>query len=124
MSASAIQVVPLQPVPNQAVNVTLNNQACAIDVYEKQVYVPYQPEGAIPTDPPPLVQVSTIYVDLYVNDSLIIGGVLARNNNLIVRDAYLGFVGDVYFVDTQGDLDPQVAGLGSRWVLVYNPSAP
>jgi hypothetical protein len=32
---------------------------------------------------------------------------------------YLGFVGNVMFIDTQGSSDPHAAGLGSRFQLVY-----
>lgn len=92
------QVVPLQPTASQSVTVTLNNQACTINVR----------------------QTSTgLYLDLYVNNELIIGGVLCENLNVIVRDAYLGFIGDLAFYDTQGDTAPVYTGLGSRYVLEY-----
>lgn len=39
--------------------------------------------------------------------------------NLIVRSAYLGFIGDLAFIDTQGTSDPIYAGLGTRFQLVY-----
>ena len=54
-----------------------------------------------------------------MNDGLIIGGVVAQNRNRIVRSAYLGFVGDFEFVDTQGTDDPIWNGLGTRWLLYY-----
>ena len=60
-----------------------------------------------------------MFCDLLVNDTLIIGGVICENANVIVRDAYLGFVGDIAFFDTQGTSDPSYTGLGSRWILVY-----
>ena len=91
-------VVPLQPVPSQTVSVNLNNQACTINVYQKAF---------------------GMFCDLLVNDTLIIGGVICENANVIVRDAYLGFVGDIAFFDTQGTSDPSYTGLGSRWILVY-----
>ena len=39
--------------------------------------------------------------------------------NRIVRDLYLGFVGDFIWFDTQGSSDPIYMGLGSRFILVY-----
>jgi len=90
--------IPLQAVPSQTVSVALNNQACQINVY---------------------TLTTGLYVDLLVNDAQIIGGVVAQNLNVIVRDAYLGFVGDLAFADTQGDQDPVYTGLGSRFILVY-----
>ena len=91
-------VIPLQPVPSQVVSVTLAGQACTIAVR----------------------QLSTgLYADLSVNNALIIGGVLCLDANLIVRSVYLGFVGDLAFVDTQGSNDPDYTGLGSRYILGY-----
>ena len=92
------QVIPLQAVASQIVNVTLNSQVSQIAVR----------------------QCSTgIFVTVYVNNALIIGGVIAENLNAIVRSAYLGFIGDLAFYDTQGTTDPVYTGLGSRYVLEY-----
>jgi hypothetical protein len=45
--------------------------------------------------------------------------VLCHDRVRLVRSAYLGFVGDLAFVDTQGHADPQYQDLGSRFVLAY-----
>ena len=93
-----MQIIPLQPTPSQVVTVSLANQACQIAVY----------------------QLSTgLFVDLSVNNALIIGGVLCENLNRIVRSLYLGFIGDLCFIDNQGDADPVYTGLGSRFSLAY-----
>jgi hypothetical protein len=96
------QVVPLQPVPNQTLQVQLGQQPCVINVYQ---------------------QAYGLFVDLYVGNSLIECGVIAQNLNRIVRDGYLGFVGELAFLDSQatGDLatDPIYTGLGSRYQLLY-----
>ncbi len=91
-------IVPLQPVSSQTVSVSLANQPCTINVRSMS---------------------TGLYCDLYVNNTLIIGGVICQNANVIVRDAYLGFVGDIAFLDTQGTDDPVYTGLGTRWVLAY-----
>lgn len=93
-----MQIVPIQPVPSQIVSVALAGQACQISIYLR---------GA------------TLYVDLSVNNATIIDGVAARNKNRIVRSLYLGFVGDLTFLDNQGSEDPQYTGLGTRWSLAY-----
>jgi hypothetical protein len=93
-----VQVIPLQALPSQDVEVQLGNQICQINVYQK---------------------LRSVYLDLYVNDALIIGGVICQNLNRIVRDLYLGFVGDLCFIDNQGDTDPVYTGLGSRYNLLY-----
>ncbi len=95
-------VIPTIAVPTQVLTVTLAGQPCRIRIYQRS---------------------TGLYLDLYVNDALIIGGVACRYGDRIVRDAYLGFVGDLLFADTQGRDDPQSTGLGSRWLLVYDETA-
>ncbi len=91
-------IVPLLATPSQTLSVRLGGQACKVHVYAKA---------------------TGVYLDLYAADVLVVGGVACRNGVRVVRDAYLGFTGDLAFVDTQGDEDPQYAGLGSRWILSY-----
>ena len=91
-------MIPLQPVASQSVTVLLNQQACLVNVYQKS---------------------TGMFTDLYVNNALIIGGVICQNLNVIVRDVYLGFSGDIVFYDSQGASDPYYTGLGSRWFLWY-----
>src|SRR6185312_13883234 len=91
-------IVPLQPVPSQSVSVVLGNQNCRIDVGQKS---------------------TGLFIDLYVNDVLIIGGVICENLNRIVRNKYFGFVGDLVFIDNEGTNDPDYTGLGSRYSLAY-----
>ncbi len=90
--------VPIQAVASQTLAVVLANQPCRINIYSRR-------QG--------------LFVDLYVNNVAIITGVIALDANLIVRDAYLGFIGDLAFYDTQGSDDPVYTGLGSRYVLIY-----
>lgn len=101
------QIIPLTEAPSQAISVTLGTQPCQINVYTKSINVPIQPPGDIPSDPfPTYGNINPVFLDLYVNDVLIIGGVLCRNETRIVRDAYLGFIGDLAFIDLDGDSDP------------------
>lgn len=91
-------IVPLQEVPAQIVSVTLANQLCKLKVYQTRY---------------------GLFIDIYVNDALILGGVICQNLNRIVRDSYLGFVGDFLFLDNQGTNDPDYTGLGGRYSLCY-----
>lgn len=93
-----MQVIPLQAIANQVVNVTLGGQNCTIVLFQRD---------------------TGLFCNVYIDNVLVIGGVICQNINRIVRDVYLGFVGDLIFEDLQGDADPQYAGLGSRWVLCY-----
>jgi hypothetical protein len=94
----ATLIVPLNPFPNQITKISLANQACTIHVYQR---------------------LTGLYLDLYIQDQLLIGGVICQNQNRIVRDIYLGFVGDLAFIDNAGNDDPYYDGLGTRWSLCY-----
>ena len=91
-------IIPLQPTASQTVSVQLAGQNCQINIYQKS---------------------TGLYCDLYVNGVLIIGGVICQNRNRIVRDLYLGFIGDLIFIDTQSNTDPVYSGLGAQYVLAY-----
>lgn len=96
-----MQIVPLQALPSQTLQVQLGGQACVLNIYQLAY---------------------GLFVDVYVGATLIIGGVICENLNRIVRSAYLGFVGDFVFADTQSGAngaDPIYTGLGARFQLIY-----
>lgn len=90
--------IPIDAVPSQKLNVTLAEQYCTISIYTI-------PRG--------------LFLDLSVDGSPIVTGALCLNGARLMREAYLGFTGDLVFVDTQGSADPSYTGLGSRFVLFY-----
>lgn len=91
-------IVPVRAVPNQTLQVVLANQSCVLNIWQT-------PAG--------------LFTDVYVGNTPIILGVLCQNLNRIVRDLYLGFVGDFWFSDQQGTDDPAYNGLGSQFLLEY-----
>jgi hypothetical protein len=95
-----MQTVPLQPTPNQTLQCVLGGQSCALRVYQRR---------------------TGLYVDvsLVTGSAPVVAGVIGRDRNRIVRDAYLGFLGDLAFMDAQGTDDPSYDGLGGRFVLLY-----
>jgi hypothetical protein len=96
-----MQTVPLNPISNQNLQVQLNNQACTISI----VQMAYG-----------------LFMTLQIGSALIVSNVLMQNLNRIVRDAYLGFIGDFVMVDTQGSQNPDYTGLGgpnARYQLIY-----
>lgn len=97
-----MQEVPAQALPNQSLQVQLGAQACTLNIYQLAY---------------------GLFMDVYVNGVLIIGGVACQDVNRIVRDLYLGFVGDLMWVDTQGADDPIYTGLGTRFRLMYLDAA-
>jgi hypothetical protein len=90
--------VPLTAIANQTLNVVLGNQSCKVNVQQKS---------------------TGLFLDLFVSDSPIVTTVLCHDRVRLVRDGYLGFVGDLMFVDMQGVSDPDYTELGSRFVLIY-----
>lgn len=93
-----MQVIPIQAVPSQQVEAVLGSQVCQLGLYQKR---------------------TGLFMDVYVSEALIVGGVLCQNLNRIVRDLYLGFSGDLMFLDNQGSSDPDYTGLGARYTLIY-----
>jgi len=95
-------VIPIVTLPNQQLQVQLAGQGCNINIYQTSY---------------------GLFLDLYSNGVLIVAGVLCKNLTLLVRNAYLGFTGDIGFLDTQGTSDPDYTGLGSRFQLLYLTSS-
>lgn len=95
-------VIPLQAVPSQQFQIVLGGQNCQISVYERT---------------------TGIFVDVSVNGASISAGVLAHNLVPLVPTVYLGFAGNILFVDNQGQSDPSYTGLGTRYQLLYLTAA-
>ena len=88
----------MRDVPNQTLSILLANQPCRLTLKTRW---------------------SGLFMDVSVNDSPIVQGVICQRWNRIIRSAYLGFVGDFAFWDTQGQSDPTFDGLGGRYLLYY-----
>lgn len=113
-----MQIVNLTNTPNQTLQIVLAGQNCSIELRTLDGYA--VTDNVDFTDSQP-----------YLAFSLDVAGVsITRTQNclnlkrLLINRQYLGFVGDFLFIDTQpdpttGSADPQYAGLGSRWQLVY-----
>ena len=93
-----MQILPLSAVPSQTFSVLLHYQTCLINLYQKS---------------------TGLYFDLFINNSPVIQSMLCLNEVGLVRESYLGFVGQLVFVDMQGSSDPTYDGLGSRYLLTY-----
>lgn len=96
-SISVIRI-QLSAVPAQKLYVQLGDQSCRLKVYQKM---------------------TGLYLDLDVDNVRIVSGALCRDRVWLVRDGYLGFTGDLSFVDTQGSADPDYTGLADRFQLVW-----
>jgi hypothetical protein len=92
------QTIPLTTVASQSFTTLLGSQQCSITVY----------------------QLSTgLYCDIVASNNTVVNTMLCLNLVGLVREAYLGFTGQLFFYDTQGTSDPYFSGLGTRYQLVY-----
>lgn len=103
----APQIIPLTDNPVQTVNVTLGGQAVTIRLYTKSLNIPISPPGSISSMPPTYQNSNPVFLDLFLSDALVLGGVPCLNLVPMVRDVYLGFSGDLIMYDTQGVGSPQ-----------------
>lgn len=93
-----MRIIPVKSLASQTLGVLLNEQNTLINVYQKFY---------------------GLYIDVFLNDVLVIGGVIARDRNRIIRSEYFNYLGDFAFFDTEGDDDPDYTGLGERFLLAY-----
>lgn len=93
-----MRTIPLESLKSQSVSVELAGQLCVIKLIQRA---------------------SFIYMDLTVNGNPIMQGVPCLYGNKMVRYSYLGFIGDLVFLDNVGAHDPSYEGLGGRFVLYY-----
>lgn len=91
-------IVPTQPVPNQSFSVTLDGQQINI-VLSQTDY--------------------GLFITILLANVPLITGTLCLNEEFLIQETYLGFSGEMMFVDTQGTDDPVYTGLGTRFQLAY-----
>jgi hypothetical protein len=93
-----MKIVSIEPKKSQTIRVDLDGQQCVIRILQRE---------------------SFLYLDLTSNGVPLLQGVPCLYGNYLVRYNYLGFKGDLMFVDNEGNQDPKWDGLGSRHVLYY-----
>lgn len=93
-----MQQIPLAPIPSQKFTVTLADQACSILVQAKA-------EG--------------VFFDMVANGTQVASTTLALNAVQLLACGYTAFPGQIIFLDTQGNSDPEWQGFGSRYLLLY-----
>jgi hypothetical protein len=93
------QTLAIQPLPAQTFNATLGAQNCTILLQQMR---------------------TGLFASLAIAGLPIISGRYCNDRVNLIRQKYLGFTGCLYFVDTTGEgLNPNYAGLGSRYLLIY-----
>ena len=91
-------IIPLRPIPSQDFQILIGAQGCRLKIYQKD---------------------SDVYCDLSVDDIAIWAGILCVLDVGIKPAQYLGFKGNLFFRDLQGNSDPNFTGFGTRWFLEY-----
>lgn len=104
-----MKVIPLQAIESQQFTIGLNGQNCNLNVYQKT---------------------TGLYLDLFLDNQPVSTTVRCLNCARLLEDRqYIGFVGDLMFVDTQSQTgilqgtDPTYLGLGSQYELWYLEAA-
>lgn len=90
--------INIAAVPSQTFLVSLGGQSCQITIHSRS---------------------TGVFVDLSVGGSAIVTNRIVRDGVPIVRQSYLGFIGDLVFLDTVGGSDPEYAGFNTRYLLCY-----
>lgn len=92
-----MQVIPLSPDPNQTLKAQIGGNNCQLNIY----------------------QLSTgLFCDVYMNGNALVTGRICRDRVTLLYP-YMGFPGNLMFVDQQAKDDPTYDGLGSRYQLMY-----
>lgn len=97
-----MQQIPLEATPNQRFSVVLGGQNCTISLYARS-----------------FGRETRLFCDLAVAGTQAWCGVVCRNLVNLKLYPSLGFAGALWFVDLEGKSDPEWAGLGERFVLLY-----
>lgn len=93
-----MSTIPIGPYPNQNLTVLLSEQKCQIDIKQKS---------------------TGVFVNVTIDDMLMIQGQIALDRVPILFADYRGFVGTLQFEDNQGIDNPDYLGFGDRWTLNY-----
>lgn len=91
-------IIPLEQQPNQSFDIDLNGQQCSFEFITRGVYM---------------------FMNMTLNNRNILNGIICLNGVDLIQYDDFGFVGRIYFKDTQGSLDPLYYGLSDRWLLIY-----
>jgi len=89
--------IPIDTVPNQEIMTILNGQQCRITIRTIK---------------------NNTFLSLETNAGIICQNVLCVDRSAIARSNH--FIGDLIFIDTEGEESPVYTGFNSRWLLLYN----
>lgn len=92
--------IPLKQTPSQKLRVVLGGQNCTMSIYYR---------------------FGNTYMDLSVDNTVVVNGAICRNRASIVQVANITFSGSLHFVDLLGTNDPDYHLYNDRYILLYVP---
>lgn len=90
--------ISLKQQKEQQFSVSLGGQQCVIKLEQRE---------------------SGLYLSLTADNKVIVQNVICLNSVYLIRYQYLGFIGDLFFYDTQGTDNPNYSELSTRFLLYY-----
>lgn len=90
--------IPLDNIPNQKFQIQLGKKTCQFEFITRGLFM---------------------YMNLSVDGEEQLNGIICLKDVNLIPYTDINLDGKLYFVDTQGDLDPIYWGLNDRWLLVY-----
>lgn len=90
--------IPLTKEPNQVFITELNGKVCEFEIVSRYGFT---------------------FMNLTVDDEVQFKGVICQNRNNILQYSHYKLGGELMFMDTQGQNDPEAEGFGERYLLVY-----
>lgn len=61
-----------------------------------------------------------LFFSLAIDNSFLIHCVLCEDRNPLILYDYIKFNGNLFFMDIEGNSNPDYRGLGDRFILVYS----
>ena len=90
--------IPTTATPSQNIQTNVGGQSVVINLYQKD---------------------KGLFADIVSNNVTIVSSVICLDAVPLIAADYMGFDGNLMFVDTQGSSNPDYTGLGDRFQLVY-----
>ena len=93
-----LYTIPLSATPAQKTTVTIDEQDITVSLR---------------------TMLGKLYADVQLDGRHLIRNRVCLNGMPLINESWRGLNGELYFIDTQGQGNPQWQGLGDRFVLVY-----
>lgn len=90
--------IPLSKDPNQTFITELNGKICEFEIVSRYGYT---------------------FMNLTVDGNVQFNGIICQNRTNLLQYKHYTLQGELMFIDTQGNNDPEADGFGERYFLIY-----